>query len=535
MPYVLGVDLGTTYTAAAVGEGDRFEIAHLGSHSATIPSIVFLREDGELLAGDAAERRAAAEPARAGREFKRRLGDTAPMIIAGTPFSADALMARLLKTVIDQVTEERGASPERVAVTHPATYGEFRLELVRQIAAQAGIPDPIFISEPVAAALQYASLERVEFGAVLAVYDFGGGTFDAAVLRKTEAGFEMLGQPQGLERLGGIDFDDAVFEHVVSVIGREALTAGGTASRAAVSRLREEARRAKESLSADTETSIPVMLPGRQDDVRLTRAELEGMIRPRIGETVAALERCVQSAGLELSQIDRILLVGGSSRIPLVGQLVRDMTGRPVARDAHPKHAVALGAARRAGQSIEEQPAAEPVAEPVVEVSAPAMAVDAQPSRNSTRELTPEPAPERDFSPPEPAAPVPAIARSRQNRRALLAGAGVLLLAAVAAAAFLLSQNVPPADARAAQITDAQLTAGTLTVWFDATGFTPTQAGDRLVFYWDNAAPSSGTEYWLGSPATFQATPPSGATQICVAVLPASGSAIISSGNCSAW
>jgi molecular chaperone DnaK len=527
MPYVLGVDLGTTYTAAAVGEGDRFEIAHLGSHSATIPSIVFLREDGELLAGDAAERRAAAEPARAGREFKRRLGDTAPMIIAGTPFSADALMARLLKTVIDQVTQERGAPPARVAVTHPATYGEYRLELVRQIAAQAGVLDAIFISEPVAAALQYASLERVEPGAVLAVYDFGGGTFDAAVLRKTDDSFEMLGQPQGLERLGGIDFDDAVFEHVVSVIGREALTEGGTSSRAAVSRLREEARRAKESLSADTETSIPVMLPGRQDDVRLTRSELEGMIRPRIGETVSALERAVQSAGLELAQIDRILLVGGSSRIPLVGQLVRDMTGRPVARDAHPKHAVALGAARRAAQGTPQETA------PVIAPAIFPPAIEAEPP------IAARPAPEPTFvAEPEPVSPrLPAAVADGKNpnRRPLLIGLGVLLLAAVVAGAFLLSQNVPAADARAAQITDAQLNAGTLTVWFDATGFTPTQSGDRLVFYWDNAAPATGSEYWNASPATFQATPPSGATQICVAVLPASGSAITASGNCSAW
>jgi molecular chaperone DnaK len=530
MPYVLGVDLGTTYTAAAVGEGDRFEIAHLGSHSATIPSIVFLREDGELLAGDAAERRAAAEPARAGREFKRRLGDTAPMIIAGTPFSADALMARLLKTVIDQVTQERGAPPARVAVTHPATYGEYRVELVRQIAAQAGILDPIFISEPVAAALQYASLERVEPGAVLAVYDFGGGTFDAAVLRKTEDGFEMLGQPQGLERLGGIDIDDAVFEHVVGVIGREALTEGGTSSRAAVSRLRDEARRAKESLSADTETSIPVMLPGRQDDVRLTRSELEGMIRPRIGETVSALERTVQSAGLELAQIDRILLVGGSSRIPLVGQLVRDMTGRPVARDAHPKHAIALGAARWAARD------AEPVATAPIEAGPVALA-DSPPSAEEPSLVEPL-VTERDFSPPDPVAQQVAVAPpadTRRDRRPLLIGVGALLLAAVAAAAFLLSQNVPAADARAAQITDAQLTSGTLTVWFEASGFTPAQTGDRLVFYWDNAAPSTGTEYWAGSPATFQATPPSGATQICVAVLPAGGAAITSSGNCSAW
>jgi hypothetical protein len=158
-------------------------------------------------------------------------------------------------------------------------------------------------------------------------------------------------------------------------------------------------------------------------------------------------------------------------------------------------------------------------------------------------ELEPEPAVTlADTRPIEPArepartpAPMVVADRPAPNRRPLLIGLGVLLLAAVAAGAFLLSQNVPAADARAAQITEAQLTAGTLTVWFDATGFTPTQTGDRLVFYWDNAAPSTGTEYWSGSPATFQATPPTGATQICIAVLPANGTAIPTSGNCSSW
>ena len=269
MTYALGVDLGTTYSAAAIAEGERADILQLGTRAATVPSIVFLREDATLLTGDAAERRAASEPARAAREFKRRLGDPTPLILGGTPFGAEALMAELLRAIVAHATEERGEAPAMVAVAHPASYGPYKLDLMRQAARQAGLPAAVFLAEPVAAASHYALQERIEPGSVIAVYDFGGGTFDAAVLRKTADGFEILGQPEGMERLGGIDFDEAVFAHVVESVGRDALAGDGSAaSRSALTRLREECREAKESLSEDTEATIPVLLPASQSEVR---------------------------------------------------------------------------------------------------------------------------------------------------------------------------------------------------------------------------------------------------------------------------
>ena len=181
---------------------------------------------------------------------------------------------------------------------------------------------------------------------VIAVYDFGGGTFDATILRKTDTGFEMLGQPEGLERLGGIDFDEALFRRALDVAkaGGATLDQNDPSTMAAIARLRDECR-AKEALSSDTDATIPIFLPGIQTEMRVTRAEFEDMVRPRIHETIAALGRATRSAGLEYGDIDRILLVGGSSRIPLVAEMVRDATGRPVAVDAHPKHTMALGAA----------------------------------------------------------------------------------------------------------------------------------------------------------------------------------------------
>ncbi|MCE7928447.1 MAG: Hsp70 family protein [Chloroflexi bacterium CFX7] len=386
MGYVIGVDVGTTYTAAAVDANGRQEIFQLGSHAASIPSVVLLRADGEVLTGEAAERRAQTEPARTAREFKRRLGDPVPLLLGGTPYGAEALYAHLLRSVVDQVVTQRGEPPALVVVTHPASYGPYKLDLLRQAVRQAGIEQAVLLSEPEAAAVHYADQERLESGAVVAVYDFGGGTFDAAVLRKTADGFELLGEAEGLERLGGIDFDQAVLGLVNSATGGalEQLDPADPAARAAANRLREECRQAKEALSSDTEGVIPVLLPSRQTEVRLTREEFEEMVRPRLRETTAALERAIRSAGLKVEEVDRVLLVGGSSRIPLVGALVREATGRPTAIDAHPKHAIALGAAIFGRAHLDKGPA---VAGTPAPVSAPAVTEVRPPA------LPPEPVP----------------------------------------------------------------------------------------------------------------------------------------------
>lgn len=537
MVYVLGIDLGTTYSAAATADGVRADIFQLGSRAATTPSVVFLREDARLLTGEVAERRYAGEPSRGAREFKRRLGDSTPFILGGTPYGAEALMAELLRAIVASVTEQRGEPPESIAVAHPASFGPYKLDLLRQMARQAGLQSVALISEPVAAASHYASQERIPQGTVIAVYDFGGGTFDAAVLRKTDDGFEILGQPEGLERLGGIDFDEAVFAHVVETVGSERIAGDGSpAVRSALVRLREECRQAKESLSEDTEAIIPVLLPGYQSEVRLTRSELEDAIRPRIRETVAALERSVRSAGLEMTQVDRILLVGGCSRIPLVGQTVRELTGRPVSRDAHPKHAIALGAAMfasgavpaplEASPRLEPGPQVMPAAETALpEAPVPAPAVEQVPV--SVPVVAVAPAAARLPEPPRGSEP-------RSTARAGLprwvwAGGGLVAVIAIAAVAALLLGGGGGAEAR---ITDARLSGNTYTIWFETKGFTLSSSGDQVVFFWDNASPASGATWAGGSPVTFAFSRPAGATKICIAVAPANGAIQKSSGNC---
>jgi len=346
--YALGIDVGTTSTAAAVQRAGKAVMFLLGSRGATIPSLVFLRDDQAILTGEAAERRGIVEPTRLARDLKRHVGASGPIMLGPAPFSAQRLLAALLEEVVATVTAREGGPPDHVVVTHPANWDPAKIDLLRHALDLAGLRSVTLLAEPLAVAVHYAAHpRRLAPGSTLAVYDLGGGTFDAVVLRWTGLAFETLGEPQGIDRLGGIDVDEAVFAHVGDALhgALDQLDGGDPSVRVAIGRLRRECVGAKEALSVDAETTIPVALPNVHTDVRMTRAELESRIRPAIAETVEALVRAVASAALGPDGPDAVLLVGGSSGIPLVAQMVTSALGRPVATDVHPKHAVALGAA----------------------------------------------------------------------------------------------------------------------------------------------------------------------------------------------
>lgn len=588
MTYALGVDIGTSYTAAAVWEAGRADMLQLGTKSASIPSVVLLRDDGTVLTGEAAERRGPAEPARVAREFKRRIGDPTPLILGGTPYGAETLWGCLLRAAVEEAARQRGEAPAAIVVTHPASFSQYKLDLLDHAARAADLGAIRLLPEPIAAAIHYASQERVEPGAVLAVYDFGGGTFDASVLRKTPDGFELLGQPEGLERLGGIDFDEAVFRHVLSSLEGDWDGAGVPSARPAMQRLRDECRDAKEALSYDTEAVVTAALPGLHTTIRITREEFEGAIGPRIRETVAALERSVRSTGLTMDGVDRILLVGGTSRIPLVAATVREMTGRPVAVDTHPKHAVALGAALEARRSLEERPAG-------------SAAAAARPPGEPAAGSQPQPAPELLPSAAGPArvqhaaggAPPReenARAAARGRPRGIAVAGAAVAAAAVAGAAFLLSGRgggdpAPPADANrttaaaaatatrpaaaaaatptaaaaaaatvaaptatptlaagTARITGITLSGSRYSVAFETAGFQPALPGQHVHFFFDTVPPEQagipGTGPWFvyggGSPFTGYATAdrPAAASALCILVANPDHSVKPGTGNC---
>src|SRR5688500_13791710 len=171
MSYVIAVDLGTTCTAAAIMRQGDPQIVSLEHQGSSVPSVLYLAPDQSILVGTAAARRASVEPSRVVREFKRRIGDTTPILVGGSPYSAEQLSAKLLRWVVDRVTEQEGAPPDGLAVTHPANWGPYKLELLNQLLRMAEVGPSVTLTEPQAAALHYAATERVEPGQVIAVYD----------------------------------------------------------------------------------------------------------------------------------------------------------------------------------------------------------------------------------------------------------------------------------------------------------------------------------------------------------------------------
>ncbi|GAA0939250.1 Hsp70 family protein [Pseudonocardia zijingensis] len=437
MGYQLGIDLGTTYTAASVSRATAQqhaepEMVSLGDRAVQVPSVLYLAPDGTVVVGEAAERRAATDPDRVVREFKRQVGDEIPLVVGGTPYPAHELASMLVGWVVQRVAEREGGPADRIALTHPASWGAHKKDLLHGALAARGL-NVTFLAEPQAAALSYAAAERVERGSTIAVYDLGGGTFDSAVVRKNGT-FTLLGHPEGIDRLGGVDFDDAVFEHVRAAVGDafDHLDPADDTAVAAVARLRRECKEAKEALSVDTEVRIAVLLPGLQTAVRLTRGEFEAMIRPQLEESVDALGRAVASAGLASADLNAVLLVGGSSRIPLVAQLVSAAFGRPVAVDADPKNAIALGAALSISPRPESWPAAAipPIPEPSAAEQTGPLPLIVDPPRPPMPSL---PAPDQQ-PPPD----------TGTRRPAVVLGAGGLLVAAALAAALLYSPEPPP-------------------------------------------------------------------------------------------
>ncbi|WP_461187697.1 Hsp70 family protein [Arthrobacter sp. Z4-13] len=353
MSYVLAIDIGTSFTAAAIARFDQGsspapECLPLGVRGTSVPSVIYYPEDGPILVGEAAERRGLDSPARVVREFKRRVGDSVPISVGALSLPPEDVFATVARWVADRAEEREGAPPSEIVLTHPAAWGSHRTSVILAAMAAKSLENVTLITEPEAAAVYYASQVRVEDGSTIAVYDLGGGTFDTAVLRKAGSSrFELVGRPEGIENLGGADFDAEVFryvaEHTAGALSK--LNQADAGVRGALARLRRECVEAKEALSVDSEANISVLLPGIQQQVRLVRSDFEALIEDPVRDTVDALEQSLAEMELEREDLSAVLLIGGSSRIPLVAQLISEQLDRPIAVDADPKSSICMGAA----------------------------------------------------------------------------------------------------------------------------------------------------------------------------------------------
>jgi actin-like ATPase involved in cell morphogenesis len=467
--YVLGIDLGTSRTAAAIMRGDRVDVVPLSDHAATMPSMVFVRTDGSLVLGDAARRRGHEDPVRLAREFKRRFGDTTPLVLGDASLTAEQLTASLLTHVVNHVSAREGGLPDRVVVAHPANWGTYRRELLRREVAKAGLPPAMLVSEPDAAAIHYAASERMNVGDVIGVYDLGGGTFDAAVLRRTERGFVQAGEPKGIERLGGVDFDEAVFQYVQAQAGLDADEATPE-DLAAYLRLRDDCQSAKEALSDDDDAVVPVMVGSVNTRVRITRQQFESMIKSSIRETVQCLRIAIIDSGLQASDLSAVLLVGGSARIPLAATMIRTELELPVVLTSNPKECVAMGAARIGATATEADFAADDAPPTRVlpltaaaAASAVAVAAGAAPTPAAAAATASEPvaAPMESSGPHTgavPFVPAPAAAPSRKKWPLLAGVAAVVVIGGGIAAAAAMSGGSDSTTAATTTITASSST-----------------------------------------------------------------------------
>jgi Hsp70 protein len=346
MTYSLGVDLGTTTSAAALRHGSRLEVCALGDLTATMPSVALERADGSLLVGEAAADRALYDTTLVARHVSAHLHDGEPITLDGRQHDPARLTQGLLETVIDRVRRLYGDRPQDVVLTYPLFPPGGSPALLDRV-GRATVGGAQLIPHPVAAVAKLAHDVEIAVGTTVAVLDLGGGTFEVTIVRRSHDGFDVVGPPAGLADLGGVEFDDAVFARVDAELGHvlQGVPRDDVEGMAALRRLRVACRAAKEWLSSSPDTTVEVALPGLSTWVPIRRADLESDIRPALMAAVDVVAQTIAASELGPADVHVALLVGGSSRIPLFGELVASRLGLPIMADPFPELTVALGAA----------------------------------------------------------------------------------------------------------------------------------------------------------------------------------------------
>jgi len=346
--WTLAIDFGTTYTVGVVARGSDLQLIDAEADgSSRMPSAVFLDHD-DLVVGRAAVHQAAFAPDRFEPTPKRWVGKP-EMPLGGRYVPIVELVGAVLRRVGDEARKVAGGTPAtRVVLTHPAEWAEGRCTVLLEAAGLAGLDHVELVPEPVSAAAHIAGI-RIRTGEHVAVYDFGGGTFDAAVLLRTPEGFELAGPTGGCDPLGGEDIDRRIIEYLgTGPIGQSDEWAAlrnpaDERWRLASVQFRDEVRQAKEQLSF--KETWQLWVPGLERKVMLARSELNELIERDVERTLDILEATIDAAGITARDLAGIFLVGGSSRIPLVADRVWSRFERQPGVQGDPKTVVALGAA----------------------------------------------------------------------------------------------------------------------------------------------------------------------------------------------
>jgi molecular chaperone DnaK len=352
MGRAVGIDLGTTNSVISVLEGGEPQVIANAEGARTTPSVVAFAKNGEVLVGDQAKRQAITNPERTIRSVKRHMGTDWSIEIDGKTYTAQEISARILQKMKADAEAYLGEPVTKAVITVPAYFGDAQRQATKEAGQIAGLEVERIVNEPTAASLAYG-LDKVDTDELILVYDLGGGTFDVSVLEIGEGVFEVK-STAGDTNLGGDDWDQIVIDWLVD--GFKAKNGIDLSSDAmALTRLKEAAEKAKIDLSSvqETEVNLPFITANADGPIHLleslSRAEFERMTAALVERTRAPFERAVKDAGVSVSEIDHVILVGGTTRIPAVQTLVTELAGKEANRTVNPDEVVGLGAAIQAG------------------------------------------------------------------------------------------------------------------------------------------------------------------------------------------
>jgi molecular chaperone DnaK len=348
---VLGIDLGTTNSCMAVIEGGEPVIIPNAEGGRTTPSVVGFSKSGERLVGQLAKRQAVANPDQTVTSAKRYMGTNHKFTIDDKEYTPQEISAMILRKMKADAEAYLGEKVEKAVITVPAYFSDAQRQATKDAGVIAGLEVLRIINEPTAAALAYG-LEKSDAQTVL-VFDLGGGTFDVSILELGDGVFEVKAT-SGNNRLGGDDFDERITNWMVENFRKE-YGVDLSKDRMAMQRLKEAAEKAKIELSGVVTTSINLPFITAVDgqplhlDMTLTRAKFEELTADLVEATMGPTRRAMSDAGLEPGQIDRVILVGGSTRIPAVQEAVKKITGKEPYKGVNPDEVVAIGAAIQGG------------------------------------------------------------------------------------------------------------------------------------------------------------------------------------------